>query len=165
MAKTPILPWCRSCDPLLSFKTGMESMLSISIGVVFVGSSDHIQHADSGTGSHQRHFPHAFLEGILHQHGYDEGVANQMQMKTGKIWSFDLVHEWPAQASVNLWSINPDGQPDQTRVYGILRVTMCWILFILFTLIAAHMLGSLATIVARATAPDKISPGSVFPDF
>lgn len=36
---------------------------------------------------------------------------------------------------------------------------------VLFTLIAAQMLGSLATIVARATAPDKTGPGSVFPDF
>lgn len=36
---------------------------------------------------------------------------------------------------------------------------------VLFTLIAAQMLGSVATIVARASAPDKLGPGSVFPDF
>ena len=35
---------------------------------------------------------------------------------------------------------------------------------VLFTLIAAQMLGSLTTIVARASAPDKLGPGSVFPD-
>lgn len=35
---------------------------------------------------------------------------------------------------------------------------------ILFTLIAAQMLGSLSTIVARATAPDKLGPSTVFPD-
>jgi alpha-1,3-glucan synthase len=34
-----------------------------------------------------------------------------------------------------------------------------------FTLIAAQVLGSVATILARATAPDKIGPGDVFPDF
>lgn len=83
-----------------------------------VGSSDHVQHADLGTGSRQRQFPHAFLEGVFNQHGYDEGVANQMQMRNDNIWAFDFVQEWPAQVSVNLWGINPDGQPDQTRVYG-----------------------------------------------
>ena len=36
---------------------------------------------------------------------------------------------------------------------------------IAFTLLAAQVLGSIATILARATAPDKIGPGDVFPDF
>lgn len=40
-----------------------------------------------------------------------------MQMKNSNIWNFDFVSEWPAQIAVNLWGINPDGQPDQTRVY------------------------------------------------
>ena len=82
------------------------------------GSSDHVQHADLGIGSRQRQFPHVFLEGIFNQHGYDEGVSNQMQMQNDNVWNFDFVHEWPAQVSVNLWGINPDGQPDETRVYG-----------------------------------------------
>ncbi|KAF2220931.1 hypothetical protein BDZ85DRAFT_297645 [Elsinoe ampelina] len=34
-----------------------------------------------------------------------------------------------------------------------------------FTLVAAQALGSVATILARATAPDKEGPGNVFPDF
>lgn len=33
-----------------------------------------------------------------------------------------------------------------------------------FTLIAAQVLGSIATILARVTAPDKTGPGSVFPN-
>jgi alpha-1,3-glucan synthase len=36
---------------------------------------------------------------------------------------------------------------------------------IAFTLIAAQVIGSLGTILARATAPDKLGPGDVFPDF
>lgn len=36
---------------------------------------------------------------------------------------------------------------------------------IAFTLITAQVLGSLATIIARATAPDNLGPGDVFPDF
>lgn len=83
-----------------------------------VGSSDHVQHADLGIGSNQRQFPHAFLEGVFNHHGFDEGVANQMQMKSANVWLFDFVQEWPAQVSVNIWGINPDGQPDQTKVYG-----------------------------------------------
>ena len=82
------------------------------------GSSDHVQHADLGVGSRPRQFPHVFLDGVFNQHGYDEGVANRMQMRNNNIWVFDFVNEWPAQVSVNLWGINPDGQPDQTRVYG-----------------------------------------------
>ena len=82
------------------------------------GSSDHVQHADLGIGSRPRQFPHVFLDGVFNQHGYDEGVANQMQMRNDNIWVFNFLNEWPAQVSVNLWGINPDGQPDQTRVYG-----------------------------------------------
>jgi hypothetical protein len=36
---------------------------------------------------------------------------------------------------------------------------------IAFTLITAQVLGSIATIVARAIAPDNVGPGDVFPDF
>ena len=36
---------------------------------------------------------------------------------------------------------------------------------IAFTLLAAQVLGSIFTILARATAPDNLGPGPVFPDF
>jgi len=36
---------------------------------------------------------------------------------------------------------------------------------IAFTLVTAQVLGSIATILARAIAPDNIGPGDVFPDF
>ena len=36
---------------------------------------------------------------------------------------------------------------------------------ITFTLLAAQVLGSIATIAARASAPDNVGPGSVFPNF
>ena len=83
-----------------------------------VGSSDHVQHADLGIGSVRRQFPHAFLDGIFNQHGFDGGMANQMQMTTNNTWRFDYFHSLPAQVSVNIWGNNPDGQPDQTRVFG-----------------------------------------------
>jgi hypothetical protein len=36
---------------------------------------------------------------------------------------------------------------------------------IAFSLLTAQVLGSIATIVARAVAPDNVGPGNVFPDF
>jgi alpha-1,3-glucan synthase len=36
---------------------------------------------------------------------------------------------------------------------------------IAFTLVTAQVLGSIATIVARAIAPNNLGPGDVFPDF
>lgn len=36
---------------------------------------------------------------------------------------------------------------------------------IAFTLLAAQVIGSIATILARATAPNNTGPGDVFPDF
>ena len=35
----------------------------------------------------------------------------------------------------------------------------------LFTLLAAQVVGSVGTILARATAPNKLGPGPIFPDF
>ena len=83
-----------------------------------VGSSDHVQHADLDHGPFQRQFPNVFLEGTFNQYGFDKGFANQMWMNANNTWSFDFVHEWPAYVSLNLWGINPDGQPDKTRIYG-----------------------------------------------
>ena len=36
---------------------------------------------------------------------------------------------------------------------------------IAFTLLTAQVLGSIATIIARAVAPDNVGPGDVFPNF
>ena len=49
--------------------------------------------------------------------------------------------------------------------FGMILLQTLTRFHVLFTLIAAQVLGSIATIVARATAPDKIGPGDVFPDF
>ena len=49
--------------------------------------------------------------------------------------------------------------------FGMILLQTLTRFHVLFTLIAAQVLGSIATIAARATAPDKIGPGDVFPDF
>ncbi|KAG9244410.1 glycoside hydrolase family 13 protein [Calycina marina] len=49
--------------------------------------------------------------------------------------------------------------------FGMILLQTLTRLHFTFTLIAAQVVGSLATIAARATAPNKIGPGTVFPDF
>ena len=81
------------------------------------GSSDHVQHGDV---NHKpaRRLPHLWLQGIFNQYGFDAGFTNQMKMGLDSIWRFNFMSEWPAQTSLNVWGMNPDGQPDQTGVYG-----------------------------------------------
>jgi len=83
------------------------------------GSSDHVQHGDVDTSSAPRRFPHIFLHGPFNLYGYDAGYANKM-VKDAKdnLWKFNFMGEWPVQVALNIWGMNPDGQPDQTRVYG-----------------------------------------------
>lgn len=48
--------------------------------------------------------------------------------------------------------------------FGMILLQTLTRFHVLFVLIAAQVLGSAATMVARATAPDKVGPGSVFPN-
>jgi len=49
--------------------------------------------------------------------------------------------------------------------FGMILLQTLTRVHIAYTLISAQVLGSMATIVARATAPNKLGPGDVFPDF
>lgn len=49
--------------------------------------------------------------------------------------------------------------------FGMILLNTLTRFHIAFTLLAAQVLGSVATILARATAPNAIGPGDVFPDF
>ena len=84
------------------------------------GSSDHFQHGDVGRGTlPPRRYPHFWIQGTFNQYGFDQGYANQMQQDTNDgLWKINFMSEWPAQLSLNVWGINPDGQPDQTQVFG-----------------------------------------------
>ena len=84
------------------------------------GSSDHIQHADLGRqGLPPRRFPHLFWQGPYNQYGFDAGLKNDVDLdKNDGLWKFHFMTEWPAIAQVNVWGMNPDGQPDQTAVLG-----------------------------------------------
>ena len=49
--------------------------------------------------------------------------------------------------------------------FGMILLQTLTRFHITFTLIGAQVIGSIATILARATAPDATGPGNVFPDF
>lgn len=49
--------------------------------------------------------------------------------------------------------------------FGMILLQTLTRFHITFTLVAAQVIGSIATILARATAPDATGPGNIFPDF
>ncbi|CAG7931725.1 unnamed protein product [Penicillium olsonii] len=49
--------------------------------------------------------------------------------------------------------------------FGMILLSTMTRFHVTFTLLAAQVVGSVATILARATAPNKLGPGDVFPDF
>jgi alpha-1,3-glucan synthase len=49
--------------------------------------------------------------------------------------------------------------------FGMILLNTMTRFHVTFTLLAAQVIGSVATMLARATAPDALGPGDVFPDF
>lgn len=86
------------------------------------GSSDHVQHGDLSTTQKARRWPHAFVLGSWNSWGYDNGLAHSMHLASDEanssLWRFDLATEYPTKTQVNVWGMNPDGQPDKTMQYG-----------------------------------------------
>ena len=83
------------------------------------GTSDHVQEAD--VDSKARRFPHMFLNGPYNAYGYDAGLNNQIKLTGDNEWTHNWMVEWSnngSLAQINIWGINPDGQPDVTAVYG-----------------------------------------------
>ena len=83
------------------------------------GSSDHIQQADID--SPERRFPHLYLNGPYNAYGFDAGLNSAMKLVDDYTWTFNWLVEWNpagAIAQMNVWGMNPDGQPDQTYIYG-----------------------------------------------
>jgi alpha-1,3-glucan synthase len=83
------------------------------------GSSDYVQEGDYGWNKkHKRRFPHLFFNGPYNQYGFDAGLDNKMRQDKNGLWEYRFMVEWPAIGQVNVWGMNPDGQPDTTQVYG-----------------------------------------------
>lgn len=86
----------------------------------YTGSSDYFQEGD-GPGwdsAMPRRFPHLFFNGPFNQYGFDAGLANIVKQDKDGRWKFRFMSEWPAQGQLNIWGINPDGQPDQSYIFG-----------------------------------------------
>ena len=81
------------------------------------GSSHHIQHGDRSS-TVERRWPHAFVQGVWNQWGYDVGLENKMKLAENSSWTFDLYGEFPTGLLVNVWGMNPDGNPDKTAAFG-----------------------------------------------
>ena len=83
------------------------------------GSSDHLQHTDVDNATVARRFPHLFWQGPYNQFGFDAGLDNVIRQDPADgLWKRNFLSEWPDYAQVNVWGINPDGQPDASGVYG-----------------------------------------------
>ena len=81
------------------------------------GSSDYVQEGDVGY-DRPRRFPHLYFNGPYNQFGYDAGLDNNVYQDKDGFWSRKFMAEYPAQAQYNVWGMNPDGEPDQSWVYG-----------------------------------------------
>ncbi|OCK84430.1 glycosyltransferase family 5 protein [Lepidopterella palustris CBS 459.81] len=83
------------------------------------GSSSVVQHADlNRLTSPARRFPHLFAHGPFNQYGFDSGLTNKLVLDNDGRWKFHFMSEWPDNFQLNKWGMNPDGQPDQTGVFG-----------------------------------------------
>ncbi|KAL4797044.1 hypothetical protein BDV19DRAFT_397901 [Aspergillus venezuelensis] len=80
------------------------------------GSSSYVQEGDID--SKPRRFPHLFFNGPYNQYGYDAGLDNEAKQGSDGYWKFKLRTEFPAQGQFNVWGMNPDGEPDQSFVFG-----------------------------------------------
>lgn len=83
------------------------------------GSSAVVQQADlERQDDPPRRFPHLFAHGPFNQYGFDAGLKSEMSMGKDGLWRFHFMSEWPDMFQLNVWGMNPDGQPDTTGVYG-----------------------------------------------
>ncbi|CEL08688.1 Putative Alpha-1,3-glucan synthase Ags1 [Aspergillus calidoustus] len=84
------------------------------------GSSDYVQEGDVGWNHKvQRRWPHLFFNGPFNQYGYDGGLSNEVELNTDNgYWQYHFTSEWPAVGQLNVWGMNPDGEPDQSYVLG-----------------------------------------------
>lgn len=98
-----------------------------------LSSSAFIQHGDLSLSSSEqtttttasqtssiskRRFPHLYANGRFNQWGFDAGVDNELALVGEGQWEYHFAAEWPSTLQLNVWGINPDGQPDRSFVYG-----------------------------------------------
>ncbi|RMD42620.1 hypothetical protein DV735_g2493, partial [Chaetothyriales sp. CBS 134920] len=83
------------------------------------GSSDHMQHSDlEWSDRPARRWPHAWVNGDFNQWGFDGAFEMPMKQDDEGRWNSHLFTEWPANVTINVWGMNPDGLPDKSAAYG-----------------------------------------------
>ncbi|KAF2641815.1 alpha-1,3-glucan synthase [Massarina eburnea CBS 473.64] len=81
------------------------------------GSMEHVQHGDAGFPTPRR-WPHMHVTGPWNLYGYDAGLPDKMHDTGTGQWHFDMMTEYPSTAILSTWGINPDGQPDKSKMFG-----------------------------------------------
>jgi alpha-1,3-glucan synthase len=51
-------------------------------------------------------------------YGFDSGLPDRMHDTGTGQWHFDIMTEYPTDAILSMWGINPDGQPDKSKLFG-----------------------------------------------
>ncbi|KAI5360905.1 putative glycosyl hydrolase, family 13, catalytic domain, starch synthase, catalytic [Septoria linicola] len=102
-----------------SAKTWDNDHIRVEYFSRFAGSSSHVQQGDLR--SKARRFPHLYLNGPYNAYGFDAGLDNKFELVDDYTWRKNFMTEWSNNGTVtqvNVWGINPDGQPDQSMVMG-----------------------------------------------
>ncbi|EKG13472.1 Glycosyl transferase family 1 [Macrophomina phaseolina MS6] len=81
-------------------------------------SSHHAQHADLDTSQMERRWPHAFVQGTFNELKLDVFTNAAMMLHEDGVWKFNLSAEWPVQATISVWEINPDGLRENSIQFG-----------------------------------------------
>ncbi|KAF2120385.1 alpha-1,3-glucan synthase [Lophiotrema nucula] len=81
------------------------------------GSMEHVQHGDAGFHTPRR-WPHMHVTGPWNLYGFDSGLDDKMHDTGDGQWHLDMMTEYPSEAILSVWGINPDGQPDKSKLYG-----------------------------------------------
>ena len=114
---TSLQAWSGDHVVVQYYSSPLGSSSIIQQGDVTTGSNTRLIRRDTSTGTSRR-FPHLFVMGDFNQFGFDAGISNRMTAKGDGEWEMHFMDEWPSRIQLNVWGINPDGQPDQTYVLG-----------------------------------------------
>ncbi|KAF2194680.1 glycosyltransferase family 5 protein [Zopfia rhizophila CBS 207.26] len=81
------------------------------------GSMEHVQHGDIDFDTPRR-WPHMHVTGPWNLYGFDAGLPDKMHDTGEGSWHFSMMTEYPSEAVLSTWGINPDGQPDKSKMFG-----------------------------------------------
>jgi alpha-1,3-glucan synthase len=81
------------------------------------GSMENVQHGDVGFDTPRR-WPHMHITGEWNLYGFDSGLPDAMHDTGTGQWQFDIMTEYPTYVILSTWGINPDGQPDKSKMFG-----------------------------------------------